>query len=202
MALPNRLIGNLSGPYGGKRHDSTILNETGLLTNLKRSAWYNNLPLCIYGDQAYPLFIHLLPPFSRQNLTPNPVNYNKAMSQARVSVEWLFNERKTYFKFVSSIKAQMKIGLNAVGKLLCMCPISKFKNLFYENHISVFFQLICLDSLTLLFILYCIIRRKYCIQISAYFPTLVNLSSKNSKKSFFKKNETSGILKTSCKFFY
>ena len=104
------------------RHNSTMLQESGLLTILLRSAWYNNLPLYIYGDPAYPLSIHLLAPFSRRNLTPNPVNYNKTMSQTPVSVEWLFNEIKTYFKFVS-LKSQMKIGLNAAGKIYCVCAL-------------------------------------------------------------------------------
>ena len=104
------------------RHDSTMLQESGLLTILLRSAWHNNLPLYIYGDPAYPLSIHLLAPFSRRNLTPNPVNYNKTMSQTPVSVEWLFNEIKTYFKFVS-LKSQMKIGLNAAGKICCVCAL-------------------------------------------------------------------------------
>ena len=63
--------------------------------------WHKNQPLCIYGDPAYPSSFHLQVPCSRQNLTPNPVNYNKAMSQIRVSVEWLFNEIETYLKFVS-----------------------------------------------------------------------------------------------------
>ena len=31
--------------------------------------WHNNQPLCIYGDPAYPLSIHLQATFSRQNLT-------------------------------------------------------------------------------------------------------------------------------------
>ena len=42
-------------------------------------------------------------------------------------------------------------------------------------------------------------KEKYCIQIPAYFQTFPNLSSQKCKKSFFKKNETSDILKTSCK---
>ena len=63
--------------------------------------WHNNQPLCIYGDPAYPSSFHLEFPFYRQNLTLNPVNYNKVMSQTGVSVEWLFNEIETYFKFVS-----------------------------------------------------------------------------------------------------
>ena len=37
LALPNGLIGNLSGPYVGKRDDSTMSHESGLLSNLQRS---------------------------------------------------------------------------------------------------------------------------------------------------------------------
>ena len=63
--------------------------------------WDNNQLLCIYDDPAYLSSFHLQALFSRQNLTPNPVNYNKAMSQTRVLVEWLFNELETYLKFAS-----------------------------------------------------------------------------------------------------
>ena len=37
LALPNGLIGNLSGPYLGKRDDSTMSHKSGLLSNLQRS---------------------------------------------------------------------------------------------------------------------------------------------------------------------
>ena len=37
LALANGLIGNLSGPYVGKRDDSNMLHESGLLSNLQRS---------------------------------------------------------------------------------------------------------------------------------------------------------------------
>ena len=64
---------------------------------------------CIYGDPAQPLSIHYQASFSKQNLTPNPVNYNMALSQTRVSAKWLFKEIKTYFKFVS-LKSIVRIG--------------------------------------------------------------------------------------------
>ena len=96
-----------------------MLRESGLLANLKKSTWHNIQPLSIYGDPEYPLSIHLQAPFSRQNLTPNQVNHNKAMSHTQVSVEWLFNKIETYFKFVS-LKSQMKVGLNVVGKICCV----------------------------------------------------------------------------------
>ena len=100
LDIPNGLIGNLSGPCVRKRHDSTMLHKSGLVKHLQRSAWNNDQLLCIYNVPAYSLFIHLQVLFSRQNLTSNPVNYNKAMSQTQVSIELPFNEIKTYFKFV------------------------------------------------------------------------------------------------------
>lgn len=62
VATPNGLIANLSGPYEGKRHDSTMLHESRLLNDLRRVAFYNGEPLCLYGDPAYPLGVHLQAP--------------------------------------------------------------------------------------------------------------------------------------------
>ena len=70
LTLANGAIGILSGPYEGKRHDSTMLHWSGLLTNLQRSAWHNIQPLCIYGDPGYPLSIHL------QQVPENPKKKN------------------------------------------------------------------------------------------------------------------------------
>ena len=39
LALPNGLIGNLSEPYEGRRHDSTMLHESSLLNDLRCFAW-------------------------------------------------------------------------------------------------------------------------------------------------------------------
>ena len=55
VVTPNGLIANLAGPFEGKRHDSTMLHESGFLTDLRCVAFYNGDPLCLYGDPAYPL---------------------------------------------------------------------------------------------------------------------------------------------------
>ena len=55
VVIPNGLIANLSGPYEGKRHDSLMRNQSGLLNDLRREAFYNGEPLCLYGHPAYPL---------------------------------------------------------------------------------------------------------------------------------------------------
>ena len=90
IVLPNGLISNLSGPYEGKRHDCTMLEESRVLPNLRQVAFHNGVPLCLYGDPAYPLGVHLQGPFRELPLTPKMQAYNKAMSKLRVSVEWMF----------------------------------------------------------------------------------------------------------------
>ena len=46
-------------------------------------------PMCIYGDPAYPLRVHLQCPFRQRILTPDMEAFNEAMSSVRVSVESL-----------------------------------------------------------------------------------------------------------------
>ena len=51
VVLPTGLIGNLARPFEGKRHDSMMLQEAGLLTNLQQIAFYNKPPsLHIWGS--------------------------------------------------------------------------------------------------------------------------------------------------------
>ena len=106
VVIPNGLIANLDGPFEGKRHDSTMLQETGILNDLMRVAFYNGDPLCLYGDPAYPLGLHLQAPFRNIHITPQMVLYNKAMSKVRVAVEWLFGNITNYFKFID-FKSQL-----------------------------------------------------------------------------------------------
>ena len=77
-ALPNGLTSNFSNSYVGKRHDSTMVNEPGLLSNLQRPVLaQQSAPLQLWWSNI-PLFHSSWSPFSWQNLTPKPVSYNKA----------------------------------------------------------------------------------------------------------------------------
>ena len=80
VVIPNGLIVNLAGPFEGRRHDSTMLHESRMLRELQRVAWVNGHPLCLYGDPAYPLGIHLQAPFRDALLTPQMQRFNEAMS--------------------------------------------------------------------------------------------------------------------------
>ena len=64
VVAPNGLIANLFGPVEGRRHDSGMLALSGLLPMLEAHCVSpTGQPLCVYGDPAYPLRVHLQGPF-------------------------------------------------------------------------------------------------------------------------------------------
>jgi len=79
-------------------------------------------PMCIYGDPAYPLMVHLQAPFRQGRLTPQMQAYNDAMSEVRISVEWLFGDIINSFKFLD-YKKKLKIELSSVGKMYVVCAL-------------------------------------------------------------------------------
>ena len=67
------------------------------------------------------------------------MNYNKAMSEVRVTVEWLFGIIKNYFKFID-FKKEMKLCLSTVGKVYEVCALlQNAHTCLYGNQVSTFF---------------------------------------------------------------
>ena len=120
---PNGLVANLYGPVEEKRQDSGMLAQSRLLDNLQQYS-YDPLSntLCIYGDPAYPLRPHLQAPFKGANVTPLQQEWNRSMSQVRVSVEWIFGDIINFFKFLD-FKKNLKVQLSAVRKMYTMCTL-------------------------------------------------------------------------------
>ena len=78
-----------------------MLADSHLLHDLSQFAFSAAVrPLCIYEDPAYPLRVHIQCPFRNAVLTPQMEEYNAAMSCVRTSVEWLFGDLISYFKFL------------------------------------------------------------------------------------------------------
>ena len=70
-----------------------MLVDSNLLHELQQNAFSPiGDPMCVYGDPAYPLRVHLQAPFRQGLLTPLMTEYNARMSSVRVSVEWLFGD--------------------------------------------------------------------------------------------------------------
>ena len=114
----------------------------GLLPLLENHSFSTDeKPLCLYGDLAYPLRVHLQAPFRAAHLTPAMAQFNKSMSALRVSVEWLFCDIINYFKFLD-FKKDLKIGLSAVGKMYIVCALLQNAiTCLYGNNTSRYFQL-------------------------------------------------------------
>ena len=142
VVAPNGLIANLYGPVEGRRHDSGMLAESRLLTSLQEHSFSpNGQPLCIYGDPAYPMRIHLQAPFKGARLTPIQQDFNKAMSQVRISVEWVFGDIIDYFAFLD-FRKNLKVGLSAVGKMYAVCALlTNARTCLYKSITSRHFEL-------------------------------------------------------------
>ena len=119
-----------------------MLAESGLLQDLERYAFSTGgQPMCIYGDPAYPLRVHLQRPFQGVALTPQMEMFNASMSSVRVSVEWLFGDILNYFKFID-FKKNLKIGLSSIGKTYVVCALLRNAlTCLYGNLTSEFFEL-------------------------------------------------------------
>ena len=126
----------------GRRHDAGMLHDSGLLHNLEAYAYSaTGLPMCLYGDPAYPLRVHLQGPFRNPHLTPLMEAYNSSMSSVRVSVEWLFGDIIKYFKFVD-FKKNLKIGMHSIGKMYIVCALlQNALSCLYGNNTATFFDL-------------------------------------------------------------
>ena len=123
VVAPSGLIVNLFGPVEGRRHDSGMLAMSGLLPMLETHCITpTGQPLCLYGDPAYPLRVHLQGPFKGAALTAQQQLFNLSMSRVRTAVEWVFGDILEYFSFLD-FKRNLKVGLSAVGKMYIICAL-------------------------------------------------------------------------------
>ena len=78
-----------------------MLADSGLLGDLQQQAFSpTGYPMCLYGDPAYPLRVHLQAPFRFVAPNQDMQDFNKSMSAVRISVEWLFGDIANFFKFM------------------------------------------------------------------------------------------------------
>lgn len=121
-------------------HDARMLAVSRLYENLENFAFCPAArEMCLYGDPAYPLRIHLQAPFRVGILTPEMHMFNESMSAVRASVEWIFADVINYFKFLD-FKKNLKIGLSQVGKMYVVCAILRNSLTYlYSNSTAKYF---------------------------------------------------------------
>ena len=94
-----------------------MLVDSSLLHELEKNAFSpTGEPMCVFGDPAYPLRVHLQAPYRHGILTPMMEAYNDKIRSVRVTVEWLFGNIINDFKFLG-FKKNLKIGMSSVGKM-------------------------------------------------------------------------------------
>ena len=144
IVVPEGYIASLTGPYLGRTHDARIMRESGLLEMLR-----SILPMgmgvdgvfALYGDGAYPICPHILKGYHNPHPDSAEAAFNRAMSTARISVEWGFSMVANLWSFVD-FSQQMKIFhtspaqyyLNAAFFTNCHCA-------FYGNITSNYFKI-------------------------------------------------------------
>ena len=99
-----------------------MLVDSGLLRDLEQYAFsHGGQPMCLSGDPAYPLRLHLQGPFRFGVITDQMKAYNTAMSAVRSSVEWLFGD----ITILSSWTSRKNLGLVALVKCISFLLFSK-----------------------------------------------------------------------------
>ena len=117
-----------------------MLADSELLHDLDQFA-YNpaDEPVCVYGDPAYPLRVHIQGPFRYGVLTPQMEQYNAQMSAVRSSVEWLFGDVINTFKF-NDFKKDLKLFFCSVRKIYVVSVLLRNAiTCLYGNMTSEFF---------------------------------------------------------------
>ena len=103
-----------------------MLVESHLYNSLERNAFSTTgEAMCIYGDPAYPLRIHLQAPFRNRVLTPQMLAYNSSMSAVRTAVEWLFGDVINYFKCLDFKILTKKLDLARWAKCTLCAQLCK-----------------------------------------------------------------------------
>lgn len=94
LTTPDGLIFGLYGPIVGRRHDLTVLRNSGWEPILENSLYINERQFYIFGDQAYILRPWMIRPFIGENLPPDHAQFNSVMKSIRASVEHSYKDLK------------------------------------------------------------------------------------------------------------
>ncbi|ETV82890.1 hypothetical protein H257_04665 [Aphanomyces astaci] len=141
VTAPDGIYEHFFGPVEGRRHDATMLRESGLIKYLGgcRNVFWGK---AMYGDPAYGIVPYLISGFKGIDLSNEKMQFNKWMSLVRQSVEWNFKLVKTLWAYIS-FKMLSKIRLSPVAKVVAIAMVLTNCHCCYfrGNQISEFFNL-------------------------------------------------------------
>jgi len=116
ITTPDGLILHLYGPEVGRRHDLTLLRNSGIEEIMEQRMVIGGKQYCIYGDAAYMLRVWLQTAFPRLTVTPVQAVYNKRMSAVREAVEWSYKDIKQMWSS-QDFKRNLKVRKSPIALL-------------------------------------------------------------------------------------
>ena len=138
VETPDGIHRHLWGPEAGRRHDSTMLADSGLEDTLMHNfndhngeAWY------LFADAGYALSPWIMTPY-KGNLNAGQRLFNKDFSKVRVAVEWGFGRIVALFPFIDSPK-QQQVLLSSCGlgrQFIVAGFLTNCRTCFYGNTTS------------------------------------------------------------------
>jgi len=142
VTTPDGIIRMFWGPCFGLAHDARLLRESQLVPKL--AAYFDAAggPVYhIFGDVAYPLSLYLLRGF-KGNLSDEQVQFNKAMSSVRISVEWGFGRNANLWQALefkrkrqllqSAVSTKHQVATLLSNCLTCLRPASNQTSLYFN----------------------------------------------------------------------
>nr|XP_025038542.1 protein ALP1-like [Pelodiscus sinensis] len=112
----------------GKADDARIFRSSGLYKKLKKGLYFSprefavgdvQMPLCIVGDEAYPLLPWLMKPYTG-HLDPSREQFNTRLNRARNPVERAFGRLKARFR---CLRTRLTVGQKSMAELIAACCV-------------------------------------------------------------------------------
>lgn len=140
ITLADGMFYHVYGPVEGRRHDWTLYCRSEIEDQLSLYLIVDGKQYCIYGDSGYNQRDFMDVPFQGGALNADMRAFNKAMSEGRITIEWMFKEVKTFWTAVDFPRKlrvlQLPVGtMYLAGMLLC-----NMRNCFYANQTSQYFN--------------------------------------------------------------
>ena len=141
ITTPDRLILHIYGPEQGRRHDLTLLGNSGIENILQDCSVVGNQQYSIYGDAAYVLCPWLQTAFPTLTATVAQQAYNKSMSAVREAVEWSYRDIKQMWSS-QDFHRNMKVRKSPISLLyICGALLCNMKCCFgHGGQVSTYFD--------------------------------------------------------------
>ena len=94
ITTPDGLLFSLYGPEESRRHDMTLLHNSGISKALSSCLLINGRQFYVYGDAGYILRVWMQTVFNYVGASKAETEYNKDMIAVRVTVEWNYKDLK------------------------------------------------------------------------------------------------------------